>query len=307
MTATTFSGALSGNASSATNANNATNATNINISATTSSDTSTSIVLVANQSIGNQSPFINSGLSYNADTNTMTATTFSGALSGNASSATQLQTSRTFTITGVVDAPAVSFNGTGNVELVTTLDDNSVTTAKIDFQNALVPVGGIIMWSGITIPTGWALCNGSNGTPDLRNKFIVAADSLTKTGITTQSGISPYDPGDVGGSTDATLVSHSHTGTTEGHSADHIHAISDPGHAHSYITSRLGAARNDTAQDDYIYQEAATTGPSVTGITETQGTSNNHAHNFTTSIQGSPATNANLPPYYALAFIMRTS
>lgn len=44
---------------------------------------------------------------------------------------------------------------------------------------ALVPSGGIIMWSGTiaTIPSGWYLCNGSNGTPDLRNKFIVAADA----------------------------------------------------------------------------------------------------------------------------------
>ena len=59
----------------------ATNATNINISATTSTDTSTSIVLVANQSTGNQSPFIDSGLSYNANTNSLTASTFVGTLS----------------------------------------------------------------------------------------------------------------------------------------------------------------------------------------------------------------------------------
>ena len=51
----------------------ATNATNINISATTSSDTTTSLVLVGSQATGNQSPFIDSGLSYNADTNVLTA------------------------------------------------------------------------------------------------------------------------------------------------------------------------------------------------------------------------------------------
>ena len=40
-----------------------------------------------------------------------------------------------------------------------------------------VPSGGIIMWSGTiaSIPTGWYLCNGSNSTPDLRNRFIVGA------------------------------------------------------------------------------------------------------------------------------------
>ncbi len=42
-----------------------------------------------------------------------------------------------------------------------------------------VPSGVIVMWSGTiaTIPSGWALCNGSNGTPDLRNRFVVAADA----------------------------------------------------------------------------------------------------------------------------------
>lgn len=42
-----------------------------------------------------------------------------------------------------------------------------------------VPVGTIVMWKGTvaTIPTGWTLCNGSNGTPDLRNRFIVGANA----------------------------------------------------------------------------------------------------------------------------------
>ena len=43
----------------------------------------------------------------------------------------------------------------------------------------LIPSGGIILWSGAiaSIPTGWYLCNGNNGTPDLRNRFVVAADA----------------------------------------------------------------------------------------------------------------------------------
>lgn len=38
-----------------------------------------------------------------------------------------------------------------------------------------LPSGSIIMYHGATIPSGWALCNGQNGTPDLRDKFIVGA------------------------------------------------------------------------------------------------------------------------------------
>ena len=78
LSAATFVGNLTGTATTATNANN------INISATTSSDTSTSVVLVANQSTGNQSPFIDSGLTYNANTDALTATTFNGNLNGSA-------------------------------------------------------------------------------------------------------------------------------------------------------------------------------------------------------------------------------
>ena len=62
-----------------------------------------------------------------------------------------------------------------------------------------VPVGGIIMWSGATnnIPSGWALCDGNNGTPNLQDKFIVGAGSS-------------YAVAATGGSKDATLVSHTH-------------------------------------------------------------------------------------------------
>lgn len=53
-------------------------------------------------------------------------------------------------------------------------------------EKYLVPVGTICMWSGAvnTIPTGWAICNGSNGTPDLRDRFIVGAGSTYSVGAT---------------------------------------------------------------------------------------------------------------------------
>jgi len=45
-----------------------------------------------------------------------------------------------------------------------------------------IPQGGIIMWSGTnaSIPTGWALCNGSNGTPDLTDKFVISVSSMAE-------------------------------------------------------------------------------------------------------------------------------
>jgi len=58
-----------------------------------------------------------------------------------------------------------------------------------------LPRGTIVMWSGPTIPEGWALCDGTNGTPDLRDRFILGAGGS-------------YSVGATGG---AESVSHSHT------------------------------------------------------------------------------------------------
>jgi len=58
-----------------------------------------------------------------------------------------------------------------------TADLNTITGLSTPNGAALIPPGGIIMWSGgiASIPAGWALCNGQNGTPDLRDRFVVGA------------------------------------------------------------------------------------------------------------------------------------
>lgn len=143
------------------------------------------------------------------------------------------------------------------------------------------PSGGIIMWSGTiaTIPSGWYLCDGNNSTPDLRNKFIVAADAddggAAKTTITTSATQS-------GGSKDAIVVSHTHTAT-----------VTDPGHNHteSFYSGTGGSVGLVSGSNNQIATQ--NTGTSTTGITVSNSTT------------GSSGTNANLPPYYALAFIMK--
>ena len=131
---------------------------------------------------------------------------------------------------------------------------------------------------------------------NLRNRFIVAADSLTKTGTTSQAGTSPYDPGDIGGSADATLVSHSHTATSD---------VNDPGHTHT-LDTRDSTANEGTGQG--ANQEfAGWDGGPDRGAVVTQSKVTLITVATTIDPFGDPATNANLPPYYALAFIMRTS
>jgi hypothetical protein len=130
-----------------------------------------------------------------------------------------------------------------------------------------IPTGLIAIWSGSTgsIPSGWTLCNGTNGTPDLRNSFIIGAGST-------------YAVGQTGGSADAIVVSHTHT-------------ITDPGHVHNTTSSGSGTLINAAASGT-TGASTSTTASATTGIT-----------NQTTGVSG---TNANLPPYYALAFIMKT-
>ena len=142
------------------------------------------------------------------------------------------------------------------------------------------PAGVIVMWSGSigSIPAGWVLCNGNNGTPDLRNRFVVGAGST-------------YAVDATGGSADAIVVSHTHT-------ASSTSVVTDPGHAHSLDNPvrNLGGSsgRMDVAQGTPL----TSTGSNTTGITVATTT--------TVASAGTSGTNANLPPYYALCYIMKT-
>jgi len=146
--------------------------------------------------------------------------------------------------------------------------------------NGTIPIGGIIMWSGsvATIPTGWALCDGTNSTPNLVDRFVIGASSGT--GDTTYPGLS-VDA--TGGSADAVVVEHNH-GVTQ---TDHSHGLS----------RNTSNGPSTTQTGNYL----------TAGDQGVSGDSTNGAQaNITINDAGVSGTNANLPPYYALAFIMRT-
>lgn len=217
-------------------------------------------------------------------------------------------------------------------------DDNVLQlTSGGQFLGA-VPVGGIIMWSGTiaTIPSNWALCDGTSGTPDLRDRFIVGARQddagAAKTNLTgslTISGGSRTSASGGGHTPSGTLASaglHSHGGAT-GAGGLHSHGGGTGGtaltvarlaaHIHSINISPSGTGAGGGAN---FLQFLGGMNSNVTGSgsTHTHSISAQSAHTHTISTQAahthtftgnavSAHTHIVDPPYYALAFIQRTA
>jgi hypothetical protein len=104
---------------------------------------------------------------------------------------------------GAGDIPKANLDGDWDTdETLAGNSDLKLATQKATktYADTKFPTGIICMWSGTiaTIPTGWYLCNGSNGTPDLRNRFIIAADAddsgIAKSTIT-GSALQTHDTG----------------------------------------------------------------------------------------------------------------
>lgn len=146
---------------------------------------------------------------------------------------------------------------------------------------SLIPSGIIAIWKGslISIPSGWTLCNGSNGTPDLRDKFVVCAAGT-------------YSVGGSGGAATVTL-------TTDQIPAHNHVASSNSTGAH---THEINGYPTGGAQSLVIASGADTGGGINTVATQSSGI---HSHTITVNNTGGGQSHNNLPPYYALAYIMK--
>jgi hypothetical protein len=191
--------------------------------------------------------------------------------------------------TGTPTAPTATA-GTNTTQLATT----AFATAA---ASAAFPLGGIILWSGsvAAIPATWQLCNGTNGTPDLRDKFIVGAGST-------------YAVNATGGSANAVVVSHTHTATSTASGGNHHHLLYWAGSSGSENSgsSALYAATRGEFGSSYYNQNVAPTGNVANTI---RSASADATPTVSTSIstEGSSGVNANLPPYYALCYIQKMS
>jgi microcystin-dependent protein len=148
-----------------------------------------------------------------------------------------------------------------------------------------IPAGMISIWYGSigSVPSGWYLCDGANGTPDLRDRFIIGAGST-------------YAVAATGGATSVTLVTnnlpaHTHTATS---------TVTDPGHLHT---------TSITLMNDY-------TGSGVIGVVDGDDSLGSQSYNTDTKTTGITVATTNastgsgtsfsiLNPYYALAYVMK--
>jgi microcystin-dependent protein len=149
-----------------------------------------------------------------------------------------------------------------------------------------VPVGGIIMWSGtlanLANLQGWALCDGTNGTPDLRSKFVVGVGSSNSTAAALDSSLTAHNIGDTGG--------------------EETHVLQGgemPSHTHASVQGILGG--NYLTNKDGRFSGS---GEAVFGFGKGDNT-DGLGYPYQTGSNGGNAPHNNMPPYYALAFLMK--
>ena len=161
---------------------------------------------------------------------------------------------------------------------IATYDNLYGILGTIPAASSTLPTGMILLWSGAvgSIPTGYYLCDGNNGTPDLRDRFLVGAGNT-------------YSVNQTGGSADAIVVSHTHTATSTS-------TVTDPGHNHTVASA--SSPPNNAGGNAVFGPTTNTTSTATTGITVATATTN--------ATSGTSGTGANLPPYYALAYIMKS-
>ncbi len=182
--------------------------------------------------------------------------------------------------------------------------ETDVAARLTTIETALLPIGAIIMWGGLysNIPSGFSICNGSGGTPNLQDRFICA---------TTGS----ENPGTTGGAhavslTTSHLPSHNHSGAS-GNDGGHWHTTDNQG-LHAHTAKKQNAFKQGVDRTGVYFNGDETYAPGDPIVnsgyhTHTISTEPHHSHTITVGYNGSGNSFNNRPLYYELCFIQKTS
>lgn len=177
----------------------------------------------------------------------------------------------------------ITMDENGNVMLIGTV------TAQAFIGIGAFVTGMILMWSGLdnNIPTGWALCNGNNGTPDLRGRFVLASGQgigLTNRTVNQKGGVERHQ-------------------LSLNEMPSHNHQLNDPGHLHTWTATTKDQNRRQSPKAQELSKGNSPYG--FPGDTMSKDTDSKKT-GITIQNTGGNQTHENMPPFYVLAYIMKT-
>ncbi len=211
----------------------------------------------------------------------------------------------TFSNVGIGTAtPAKRLDVVGDIAASKTITAGESITAPKIYGEGAMPVGSIIMWSGdpAALPVGWALCDGANGTPDLKGRFIVGYDPADPDYNATQK-VGPAFADADGTSTGANSTDAKQVRLTGAQSgvAPHSHTATQTPHNHGF---------NDVFQQDKTVGKNAGGGEDAASNFEDTRYNTTDVQQPAVTVQDAVASSAvqpieNRPPYYVLAYIIK--
>ena len=212
-----------------------------------------------------------------------------------------------------------------NFDVKESIDTKSVSTGVLTAGDNIMPMAGdIIMFAGATAPSGWAICDGSNGTPDLRSDFVVGANAAGNVGAA--AGSASHNHTYAFGNPGYGNSSFSHDGynvgslSTNNSHSDHSHtwaftSTTSTFAGTNFIQATDGSGTSKCLRSGHRHIEAFNVGTNNMSATPnhnhnvgtfTRNNSETHTHTvLAASASGNVSASAVNVPYLALYYIMK--